>query len=432
MSLNVYDWINQIVVEGIKYVLLAHWFFGFEFSRKKNKYFVILYLVALPLLASLDILEKLWFYRFVWGAVLLLFLFQGEIIEKIKAYFMIWFLVALVDSVLVMFYIMIPELLFTSQDKRVVMIIGCIGAALWGFLVWKGKGIQRYIQNFWRKLSNGEYILLLVVLILLSLTMGGMQSNLDDTMTISMKEATFISCVLAACIFMILLILFFYTKQSKKRLEEVNQLNIRYLELQKKYYENALKQYEDMRSFRHEINHHIYMLSGLSQENKIAGLKEYINNMAESYQKMRGIHTGNFIADCIISYTLNELQEKEQFQFYLDGHFPEKFFLEDIDFCVLLSNILDNAKEALMKVTGECVLQIEIKGFRQWFYLTVRNSVEKGAIDFRHTSKSDTRYHGYGVQNIRRIVEKYFGTVTWKLEDGMVEVKIIFDKNRLK
>lgn len=432
MDMSVYGWIYQIVVEGIKYVILAHWFFGFEFNKKRTRYLLAIYPLLIPIVEYWDNLYIVFIFYYSWGAFVLICLFQEKWLEKIKAFFVMWFLIALVDAVILMLSIMFVSLVFTNQDAEMVRVIGFIGVAFWIILAWKGERIQKYIQNFWKRLSIREYMVLLIVLVLLSLIVGGMQGDLDDTTTISIKGVTFISGVLAACIFTILLILFIYTKQSKKRLEEVNRLNIRYLALQKKYYESALKQYEDMRSFRHDINNHIYILSELSKENKVTELKEYINTMAESYQKIRGIHTGNFVADCIISHTLHDLQGKEQFQFHLDGHFPEKFFLEDIDFCVLLSNILDNAKEALLKVTEECVLQIEIKSFRQRFYLTVRNSVEKGEIDFRRTSKSDKRYHGYGVQNIRQIVEKYYGTVTWALDDGMAEVKIIFDKDRLK
>ncbi len=240
------------------------------------------------------------------------------------------------------------------------------------------------------------------------------------------------SVLLAVCIFVILLIVFLYTKWSKKQLEEVNRLNVRYLEFQKKYYTESLKQYEDMRRFRHDINHHLRILLELSREDKVAEIKGYIGTMAESYEKMRGIHSGNFIADCIISHTLYKLKGKEAFTFDMEGHFPETFFMEDIDFCILLSNLLENAREALEKITGECMLQIEVKHFRQWFYLIVQNSTDKDTIDFQETSKQDKRNHGYGVRNISRIAEKYNGTVLWNCENGIAEVKLKFNVERLK
>ena len=153
--------------------------------------------------------------------------------------------------------------------------------------------------------------------------------------------------------------------------------------------------------------------------------------MAENYETMKGVHTGNFIADCIISQALHKLQKKEQLHFDLEGHFPEDLFLEDIDFCILLSNLLENAEEALEKVIEEPFLQIEIKSFQQWFFLTIRNNTVSDQVDFQTTSKSDKRNHGFGIQSVRRIVEKYYGNVVWNYENGIVEVKIKFDQGNL-
>ena len=46
--MDVYEWIYQILVEGIKYVVVAHWFFGYEFSRKKTRFLFILYPLMIP------------------------------------------------------------------------------------------------------------------------------------------------------------------------------------------------------------------------------------------------------------------------------------------------------------------------------------------------------------------------------------------------
>lgn len=430
--MEMYEWIYQIVIEGIKYVLIAHWFLGFEFNRRKTKYLLLLYPLLVPVVEYLDVPHTVFLYCYSWGIWILFALFEGRGVEKVKAFFALCLLIALVDALILMFYVMFLNIIFINENGVPATIMGCVSVIFWCIMVVKGKRIQKYVRGFWLKLSNREYIFSLIVLILSSLFIGGIQGNLDNTTTISMRLPAFILGVLLIWVFIIVLILFLNTKQSKKRLEEINELNIRYLKLQKKYYENSLKQYEDMRSFRHDINHHLYILSEFSRKDKISELKEYIKTMAESYEKMRGIHSGNFVADCIISRILHELKDKEEFLFDLEGHFPETFFMEDIDFCILLSNLLENAKEAMEKITGECVLQMEIKSFHQWFYLIVRNSAATEEIDFHRTSKADKRNHGLGIQNISRIVEKYHGAVEWDFENGMAEVKIKFDLGKLK
>lgn len=45
-----------------------------------------------------------------------------------------------------------------------------------------------------------------------------------------------------------------------------------------------------------------------------------------------------------------------------------------------------------------------------------------------HTSKKDKENHGFGVGNIRDIVEKYEGNMVMNAEDGIFETVIIFYK----
>lgn len=430
MNLSVYDWIYQIVVEGIKYILIAHYFLGFEFSRGKKSGLLLLYPLGIPIVEYLGNLYIVYSYYYAWGGILLIVLFGGRMREKIKAFFIIWLLIALVDALVLMIFVMLTNRFFVNESGSWTMLLGSISAVFWGYMAVKSEETQLYTKNFWKRLSNLEYTLSLSVLVLGSLFVGGIQGNLDETTT--MKVTAFKLGVLVIWFLIIVLILFLSTKRSKKRLEEINELNIQYLKLQKKYYEDSLKQYEDMRSFRHDINHHLYILSELSKEDKIAELKEYIGTMAESYEKMRGIHSGNFVADCIISRISHELKDRKAFHFDIEGRFPETFFMEDIDFCILLSNLLENAKEALEKIDGESFLQIEVKRFQQWVYLTIRNSAISEEIDFQASSKLDKRNHGYGIQNISRIVEKYNGTVVWNYENGVVEVKVKFEQNKLK
>lgn len=432
MDFSIYDWLNQIFIEGIKYILIAHYFLGLEFRKGKKRYLLILYPVILLTMKYWNNRDVLFLYYYAWGVVLLIVMFEGKLLDRIKAFFIIWFLVAVVDALLVVFYVAFSDLLIENGNVEIGMIINSIGAVLWGIIAKIGKQIQQYTKNFWKKLSNQEYILSLAVLILGAFFVGGMQGNLDNTMTVSMKVAAYIVGFLVMVISVVVLVLLLSTKQSKRQLEEINQLNVQYLELQKKYYEDSLKRYEDMRSFRHDINHHLYILSELGKEDKIDELKGYVKKMVKNYETMKGVHTGNFIADCIISQTLHKLQKKERFYFDLEGHFPEEFFLEDIDFCILLSNLLENAGEALEKVMGEIFLQIEIKSFQQWFFLTIRNNTIIDKADFQTTSKSDKRNHGFGIQSVRRIVEKYHGNVVWNCDNGVVEVKIKFDQSKLK
>lgn len=420
--MNAFDWIYQIVVEGLKYIILGHWFFGFPFRQDKAKFWLAGYFLMIPVVEILDIPHTVFIYFYSWGALLIILLFEGKFIEKIKAFFVMWFLIAMVDALIMVQFLAFIEPVFT--ESYVKKLLGIIGAVFWVILAWKAKKLQFYMKQWWEKITRLEYVIIIISFFAVAILLGGIQSYLYQAMNVSIRKVVFIVGILVVVLFLSALLLLFYTRQSKKRLEEVNQLNMQYFNLQKRYYEDSLEQYEDMRRFRHDINNHIFMMTKLSEENRINELKKYISEMSKNYESLCSIHTGNFIADCMISRTVQELEKNKDFVFELDGHFPKSSIMEDIDLCALLSNLLDNAREALEKVETRKYLQIEVKRYQSRCYLVVRNTVQEEKIDFSKSSKTDQKYHGYGIKSIRKIVEKYCGEVTWKCTDNMVEVRI--------
>lgn len=360
--MNAFDWIYQIVVEGLKYIILGHCFLGFPFRQDKAKFWLAGYFLMIPVVEILDIPHTVFIYFYSWGALLIILLFEGKFIEKIKAFFVMWFLIAMVDALIMVQFLAFIEPVFT--ESYVKKLLGIIGAVFWVILAWKAKKLQFYIKQWWEKITRLEYIIIILSFFAVAILLGGIQSYLYQAMNVSIRKVVFIVGILVVVLFLSALLLLFYTRQSKKRLEEVNQLNMQYFNLQKRYYEDSLEQYEDMRRFRHDINNHIFMMTKLSEENRIDELKKYISEMSKNYESLCSIHTGNFIADCMISRTVQELEKDKDFVFELDGHFPKSSIMEDIDLCALLSNLLDNAREALEKVETRKYLQIEVKDTR--------------------------------------------------------------------
>lgn len=416
------DWLYQIVVEGLKYIILGHWFFGFSFSQKKTKFWLLAYFLLIPVVEVLNNPYTTFCCYYAWGLLLLLAIFDGKVVSKVKAFLVMWFLIAMVDAVIMVEFLSFIEP--TVSESYIKKIIGVVGGAVWGVLAWKGKKLQSYAKKWWRQITSIEYAIVIVSFVAIAIVLGGIQSYLYQTMNTSIRKAVFVFGVIAIVIFLIALVLLFYTTQTKKQLEEMNQLNTQYFNLQKRYYEDSLEQYEDMRRFRHDINNHIFMLSQLCEKNRVDELKKYIFEMSQNYESMCSIHTGNFVADCMISRTVQELEKDKNFTFELDGHFPRKLMMEDIDLCILLSNLLDNAREALEKVEGKKYLWIEVKQYKNHYYLIVRNTVQEVSVNFNRTSKEDSMHHGYGIQNVRKIVEKYHGEITWRCQENVVEVKM--------
>lgn len=90
------------------------------------------------------------------------------------------------------------------------------------------------------------------------------------------------------------------------------------------------------------------------------------------------------------------------------------------DMVVLLSNLLDNAIEACQQYDkGDKSIHVMAVA-QQDFFISVRNTSEpvviiNGSIP---TTKPEPQLHGFGLANIRLILEKYSGEYTMFYENG--------------
>lgn len=99
---------------------------------------------------------------------------------------------------------------------------------------------------------------------------------------------------------------------------------------------------------------------------------------------------------------------------YMKMKNAERLLLTPTDVYSLFGNAIDNAIEALLKVESEekRIIQMSIRAKGKIIYVNIDNYSEKN-IEFKNgmpvTTKSDDKYHGFGLKSIRYITEKYGG-----------------------
>lgn len=100
--------------------------------------------------------------------------------------------------------------------------------------------------------------------------------------------------------------------------------------------------------------------------------------------------------------------------------------MEPLDISTIFGNALDNAIEASGSLPEEQRL-ITIKGNRihDLQIIVVENNVRPDCEVPAGTSKKDTFLHGFGLANINAAVEKYGGSCSTKVENGMFRVKVV-------
>ena len=106
---------------------------------------------------------------------------------------------------------------------------------------------------------------------------------------------------------------------------------------------------------------------------------------------------------------------------------PKNLTVSDIDLCVILGNLIDNAMESCEKVEeDQRFLRLYIGVLKQQLYLSITNATAETVrrIDAAYIS-TKRGSHGHGLRRIDRVVEKYGGYVNRQNEPGVFATEIL-------
>ena len=185
---------------------------------------------------------------------------------------------------------------------------------------------------------------------------------------------------------------------------------------------SAERQYEISKDIKYKIE------ASLNSKN-ISDLDE-INEMIAIYDSK--IETGNKLLDVLFTEkSLYCEQNNIKFSAMIDG--TKLDFIQDGDLYCIFGNLMDNALEAVTKIHNEDkrIINITVKS-KDNLLLIQQDNYFEGDVKFDEdglpiTSKKDTNYHGFGIQSIKLLVEKYNGTITTFTNNDVFHLNILFN-----
>ena len=177
----------------------------------------------------------------------------------------------------------------------------------------------------------------------------------------------------------------------------------------------------------HDLKHQIHRFRSENMLSEAAAAD--MENAISEYAAFR--FTGNSALDMVLSETNRVcLRNDVRASYMADGKLIS--FMSDEDVYSLFSNLLDNAVESVIQCPVEnrtMGLRIE-KSCGNLISVGVYNYC--GSTDFvfsdglPRTTKKHDDVHGFGLKSVRRICEKYGGTLDICPEDGFFNVNILF------
>lgn len=182
-----------------------------------------------------------------------------------------------------------------------------------------------------------------------------------------------------------------------------------------------------IRALRHDMRNHMLALQMLLRKKDWEEAHRYLDSMQDFMANpAEYVTTGNEAMDSLLNYKLQRADEiLDRVEAKVD--IPENLMLHSFDLNVVLGNLLDNAIEAAGR-TEEKTLKIAMKLDKGVLFINVRNScrgIADGKIQRLETTKEDAPNHGIGLDNVRRIVEKYHGEMDLVCENGIMEADLI-------
>ena len=215
-------------------------------------------------------------------------------------------------------------------------------------------------------------------------------------------------------------------QQIKKSQEEVlqNALVARQVEELSGHVNTIETLYSDIRGIRHDINDHIMVLGNLLDKGENAEAVTYLQEWQNGFPSLKiNTKTGNPVTDIVISEKKRETEEAGM-EFVDNFRYPSSGRVESIDIGVILNNALSNAIRAASGITDP---RVEVKAWKNnnAYLIQVKNSFAGELIlepqtGLPETSKDDKESHGYGLMNMKRITEKYYGTIQLEQHGDMV------------
>ena len=281
---------------------------------------------------------------------------------------------------------------------------------------WNNKQIHKQ-RELTIHMTGKLYILLLaaiqVSVMLMSIVSYIAFSEDKEALLYFMQSITFLVIIVVIVVFLLLFYMYsFFSNQEMQK--ELLLLQKKQYEMQNEYYRILYQKNEELRAFRHDYRHHITYLFQRMSEKDYDEVRCYLCSLEKSGNeslKQTEIYSGNRVIDAIIQGVLNK-RENAGIDFEYQGRVREGLDIEDIDLCIVLSNVLENAAEACRDCESKKIKML-IKTYKNNLVVQIDNTYNRDLLNNLQTRKKNKENHGYGLQNVLRVIGKYDGSIEY-------------------
>ena len=238
-----------------------------------------------------------------------------------------------------------------------------------------------------------------------------------------------ISIVLLISFLSLLFWFYYFVYLTTRKMSEAAELHAQnqLLSMENTRYRELREHMDATRQLRHDFRQHLHVIAGLSEAKKYDKLNDYL---AEYEGRLASPHTmlcANAALDAIAGH-YQRIAETQNTRISWRLDLPERLPLDEVDLCMMLGNLLENALRAV------CALPVEAREVRvvsgmiggAMLGLSVENGYV-GEIAFAPNGlpTSHKKDHGVGLASVAATVKRHNGTFSIAAKDGVFSAHIL-------
>lgn len=223
--------------------------------------------------------------------------------------------------------------------------------------------------------------------------------------------------------------LFGFILQYQQKQQE-NILLQKQVEQERGYHEILLTKHQQLQSLRHDIKRQFDTIAGLLYGEHIQEALVIAENQSGKLAMVAVVQSGHPLIDTVLTIKEDQAQQiSARFKYHISVAIDVGNIAPD-DLASLLGNILDNAIEAVAKIPAseDREIRCHLTQDDNHLYIIVHNTVVEDiniVSDYIATTKPYRELHGFGLANIKNIVQKYGGKYHLKCINKTFTIKIV-------
>lgn len=193
-----------------------------------------------------------------------------------------------------------------------------------------------------------------------------------------------------------------------------------------------LRQYlRESRKIQHDMKHRLVVAEQLLNRGDVRAAELYIRRFLEELDGIGAFPVGDCAWKTVLEIKKKKAAKKE-IMVQMDTGELVLGRIEELDVCVLLGNLLDNAIEAEELLKEGRQIRLHMREEFGIVFITIRNRIAESVLQKNRrlqSTKQNRGMHGFGIASVRGIVRKYNGTLKMNEENGWFQIDIWLQGN---